>query len=187
MVPLYVIGYALVKGCIIGLLFWLPTYLHHQGLDQQKGYISSMVDVGSFVGGLIMGSLGDKYKFRALFISPFLLCSSLMMFLVAFAFKDAAWMYYLGMLVIGFGAGGTHNIVGSAIVMDLGEQVSKDAIGKISALCEGFGAIFSALSQFIIAIIPMEWIFYCFAAECIISTLVFLPMFLKDYKNLTTR
>jgi hypothetical protein len=31
-VPFYVIGYAMLKGCIYGLLFWLPTYLTNKNL-----------------------------------------------------------------------------------------------------------------------------------------------------------
>jgi OPA family glycerol-3-phosphate transporter-like MFS transporter 3 len=90
-VPFYVIGYAMLKGCIYGLLFWLPTYLSDKNLNEQKGYISSMVDTGSFIGGLIIGYLGDKYKYRAIFISPLLFCSSIVMFLTAYLLTDEAW------------------------------------------------------------------------------------------------
>ena len=119
------IGYACTKGCIYGLLFWLPTYLENKGLGSEKGYIAAMVDIGCFVGGLIVGYLGDKYKHKALFLSPLLFVSSGVMFVVSFAFKDVAWMYYIAMLLIGMMTGGPYNIIGSAITIDLGEQAGK--------------------------------------------------------------
>lgn len=90
-VPSYVIGYSMLKGCIYGLLFWLPTYLSERDLGSQNGYISSMVDTGSFVGGLLIGYLGDKLKLRALFLSPLLFFSSLVMFFSAYFLTNIAW------------------------------------------------------------------------------------------------
>ena len=79
-----------------------------------------MVDIGCFIGGLIVGYLGDRYKYKALFLSPLLLVSSLVMFVVSFALTDVAWMYYVAMLLIGIMTGGPYNIIGSAITIDLG-------------------------------------------------------------------
>jgi hypothetical protein len=44
-----------------------------------------MVDVGSFIGGMIIGYLGDYFSFRALFLSPGFFISAILMFIVAFA------------------------------------------------------------------------------------------------------
>lgn len=182
-VPYYVVGYACLKGCIYGLLFWLPTYLEHKKLDSQIGYISAMVDVGSFIGGLIVGHLGDKYGKRALFLSPCLFFSSIVMFVVSFTFTDIAWMYYVAMFVIGLVSGGPYNIIGSAITIDLGEQAGKKSVGKVSALIEGSAAIFAALSQFIISVLPFDAIFYLFSGECILAGLALLPLFLKEFSD----
>lgn len=119
-VPLYVIAYACTKGCIYGLLFWLPTYLDNKGLAEQKGYISSMVDVGSFIGGMFVGYLGDKYSYRSLFLSPLFLVASGVMFIVSFALTDVGWTYYVALLLIGLMLGGPYNIIGTAITIDIG-------------------------------------------------------------------
>ena len=142
-----------------------------------------MVDVGSFIGGLIVGYLGDKYGFRALFLSPCLFLSSILMFIVSFTFNDVAWMYYIAMLIIGLLSGGPYIIIGSAITIDLGEQAGKDQISKVSALIEGSGALFAAISQLLISALPNEGIFYLFSGECILGALVLLPLFLKDYHD----
>lgn len=81
----------MLKGCIYGLLFWLPTYLNEKDLGSQNGYISAMVDTGSFIGGLIIGYLGDKLKLRALMLSPLLLLSSVVMFCSAYFLSNIAW------------------------------------------------------------------------------------------------
>jgi predicted MFS family arabinose efflux permease len=44
-----------------------------------------MVDVGTFIGGMAVGHLGDKYSLRALFLSPCLFISAIVMFIVSFA------------------------------------------------------------------------------------------------------
>ena len=84
-----------------------------------------MVDIGSFIGGLIVGYLGDRYSYKALFLSPLLFISSAVMFIVSFTFTDIAWMYYIAMFLIGTMTGGPYNIIGSAITIDLGEQAGK--------------------------------------------------------------
>lgn len=122
-----------------------------------------MVDIGSFIGGLIVGYLGDKFELRALFLSPFLLLGACTMFLVSFTFKDIAWMYYVAMFMVGLFTGGPYNIIGSAITIDIGETVGKHNIGKVSALIEGSGAVFAAVSQLILGIISFEAIFYLFS------------------------
>lgn len=153
-VPFYVIGYACTKGCIYGLLFWLPTYLDNKGLREQKGYIASMVDLGSFIGGLIVGYLGDKYSYRALFLSPLFVFASIVMFIVSFALTDVAWTFYLTLLLIGLMLGGPYNIIGTAITIDIGEAAGKNNIAKVSALIEGSAAVFAAVSQIVISLMP---------------------------------
>lgn len=75
------------------------------------------------------------------------------MFLVSFTFTDVAWMYYVAMFMIGLFTGGPYNIIGSAITIDIGETVGKHNIGKVSALIEGSGAVFAAVSQLILGVI----------------------------------
>lgn len=41
-----------------------------------------MIDVGAFVGSIFVGFLGDKYSYRAIFLSPLLFLSSFLMFIV---------------------------------------------------------------------------------------------------------
>jgi MFS family permease len=182
-----VIGYACTKGCIYGLLFWLPTYLDDRGMASEKGYIASMVDIGTFVGGMGVGYLGDRYQYRALFLSPFLFLSAGMMFIVSYALTTVPWTYYLFMFLIGVLTGGPYNIIGTAITIDIGEQVGKKNIPSVSALIEGSAAVFAALSQIVISVIPSGVIFYLFCGECLLSAFSLLPLFLRDLKEFRSK
>jgi OPA family glycerol-3-phosphate transporter-like MFS transporter 3 len=113
-----------------------------------------MVDVGSFVGGMVIGYLGDYFSYRALFLSPGFFLSALFMVFVAYANIHESWIYYVMMFFIGIMAGGPYNIIGTAITIDIGESIGKKNTAKISALIEGSAALFAAVSQIAISFIP---------------------------------
>lgn len=123
--PLYVLGYACLKGCMYGLLFWLPYFFDNKSKDisAQKGYISAMIDIGSLIGGFGVGFLIDKYEKRTLFLFPLLLISSILMFLVSFSLTDEAYQYYIAMFMIGCCIGGPYNIIGTVIAIDIGKNI----------------------------------------------------------------
>lgn len=81
-----------------------------------------MVDVGSFIGAMLVGHLGDIYQLRALFLSPLLFLGSIVMFVVSQALSDYSLPYYFLMFLIGFFTGGPYIVIGSAIAVDLGQQ-----------------------------------------------------------------
>lgn len=141
-----------------------------------------MVDIGSFIGGVGVGYLGDIYSFRALFLTPSLLASAAVMFIVSFALTNIAWTYYLCLFMIGLMLGGPYNIIGTAIAIDLGEQAGKKNVAKVSALIEGSAAAFAATSQIIISLMPFDTIFYLFCGECFLASIALLPLFLKDIR-----
>lgn len=49
------------------------------GMNLHSGLITSMIDIGGFIGGLILGYLSDQWKNRSIFLIPFLSISGLMM------------------------------------------------------------------------------------------------------------
>lgn len=139
-----------------------------------------MIDVGSLIGGLIIGYLADRYERRAIFLCPLLLLSSIIMFIVSFALTTSPLQYYIAMFLIGFCIGGPYNIIGTLITIDIGQNLkSKNSIAKVSSLIEGSAAFFTALSMVIIPYIEYDFLFYLFSSECIIATLVLMPLFLQ--------
>lgn len=186
-VPLYVLGYSCLKGCIYGLLFWLPIFFDNKGgsIEEEKGFIASMIDIGSLIGGTAVGFLVDKFNKRALFLSPLLLLSSIIMFIVSFALTNMAWQYYIAMFLIGNCIGGPYNIIGTVIAIDIGNNIKeKGSVTKVSSLIEGSAAFFTAISMIFIPRIPFELIFYLFSAECIIATLALVPLFFQELRTI---
>ncbi len=125
-----------------------------------------MVDVGSLIGGMLVGHFGDRLQLRALFLSPLLFLGSICMFIVSNALTNNALPYYFLMFLIGNFTGGPYNVIGSAIAVDLAQQPvlkgTKRSISVISALVEGSAAIFSAVSQVLIPLISLNTMFVVF-------------------------
>ena len=87
----------------MGLLYWLPDYLQNDPqLEKQSSYIAQMFDVGTFIGGVFIGLLGDIYKKRAIFISPSILIAIVLMLMIRFLLQSDPLPYYFVVLGIGF-------------------------------------------------------------------------------------
>jgi OPA family glycerol-3-phosphate transporter-like MFS transporter 1/2 len=143
-----------------------------------------MIDIGSLIGGTFVGFLADRFNKRALFLSPLLLLSSITMFIVSYALTDQPWQYYIAMFLIGNFIGGPYNIIGTVIAIDIGNRIKeKGSVTKVSSLIEGSAALFTAIEMILIPRIDFEYIFYLFAAECIIATAVLTPPFINELKS----
>lgn len=60
-----------------------------------------MFDYGTFLGGIIIGYLGDKFKMRAVFMCPSLLIAAGLMIMIKYLLGTSALPYYL--IVFGIG------------------------------------------------------------------------------------
>lgn len=166
-VPNYVFSYACLKGCIYGLLFWLPTLFdEHEGpVSDQKGYISAMFDVGAVVGALIAGFVSDRFNVKALLLSPFLFCCAIVMFIISFALGDDPWPYYITLFMAGLFISGPYNIIGTVIAIDIGTSIKeKGSVTKISSLIEAAAALFAMVEMVVIPHLAEAVVFYVFTA-----------------------
>lgn len=98
-----------------GLLFWFPKYIYEKGMTEHSGYIPSMIDVGTFLGGIMLGHLGDKMGKRSLLLAPFVFFSCLMMVVATLFLNSNPVPYFLVILLMGIGLGGPYNIIGTVI------------------------------------------------------------------------
>lgn len=78
-----------------------------------------MNEIGTFVGGLLLGSLLDRFPFKGLFISAFLLTSSVLLFIIHYLPLGIAGPYYFFVLLTGIALGGPYSLLGGAIAIDL--------------------------------------------------------------------
>jgi OPA family glycerol-3-phosphate transporter-like MFS transporter 3 len=102
-----------LKASIYGLLFWLPKYVAEKNMTSFSGYIPSMMDCGTFTGGIVIGYLGDKFKKRSLFLTPMIFVSMSMMLLAKFVLSDEPTPYFFVIFFMGIGLGGPYNIIGT--------------------------------------------------------------------------
>jgi sugar phosphate permease len=111
----YVISYSCLKASIYGLLFWLPKYVSEKGMSGYSGYIPAMMDCGTFLGGVLVGFLGDRFGKRSLFLSPLMVLSCLMMLIAKFLLSDVPLPYFFIIFFMGLGLGGPYNIIGKEV------------------------------------------------------------------------
>mgnify|MGYP001810242909 CR=1 FL=1 len=78
-----------------------------------------MFDVGTFIGGVFIGLLGDIYKKRAIFISPSIMIAIALMLMIRFLLKSDPLPYYFVVLGIGFFQGGPYNNISGVISIEL--------------------------------------------------------------------
>ena len=178
----YAIGCACLKACVYGLYFWLPTFLSLKGeeIDEQKGYISAMMEYGSIIGAFILGFLVDRYNKRSLLLSPLLLTSSILMCLISFFVREP-WEYYVAIFILGITLIGPYNIMSTVITLDLSKSIKeKNSITKISSLIEGISVFVSAGFMIVIPHIPFHLLFYVFASECLIAVIILWSPFYEE-------
>lgn len=190
----FTISYACLKASIYGLLFWLPKYVHERGMTGHSGYIPSMVDFGTFVGGFALGYLGDRCKKQSILLPPLIFLSCLMMVIASYFLGASPTPYYFVVFLMGLGLGGPYNIIGTnrsnegtVMAMDLGSQKclsgDKKAISTVTAVVDGWGALFSALTQVLLALVPSAWIFRIFAIYTLCAGIVLVPLSIRDYRE----
>ena len=152
-------------------------------IEKEKGFISSMIDVGSLISGLTVGFLADKYQRRVIFLCPLLLLCAVTMFMISFALTDVLWTYYVMILMVGIFIGGPYNLIGTVIAIEAGHQLhDKGSVAKISSLIEGSAAFLTAVEMVAIPHIGMDYIFYLFSGETFLAFLALTPFFLEEYR-----
>lgn len=77
-----------------------------------SGYIPSMIDVGTFIGGFAIGYIGDKLKKSSILLAPSILFSCVMMIIASFFLAHSPVPYYFVIFLMGLGLGGPYNIIG---------------------------------------------------------------------------
>jgi OPA family glycerol-3-phosphate transporter-like MFS transporter 3 len=78
-----------------------------------------MFDYGTFLGGMVIGYLGDCTGYRALVILPSLIIATLLMTTMKIGLGDASLPYYFLIFGIGLFQGGPYNNISSVIAIDV--------------------------------------------------------------------
>ena len=137
-----------------------------------------MFDVGAVFGALMVGFISDRYNFKALLLSPFLLCCAIVMLIISFSLGDTPLPYYITIFLAGFFISGPYNIIGTVIAIDIGNSIKeKGSVTKVSSLIEAFAALFAMVEMIIIPHLGESVVFYVFTAEMLIAAALLIPNF----------
>lgn len=159
-----VLMYSFCFDCISGvnyaMFFWLPLYLtEHVGRTsaEANGY-DMLFNLGVIFGTLVLGVISDyctakcgdscrappMFGFLVLAIVP-----------IAMLRVDCPSVLYLSVTVFacGFLVGSVSNVLSSAVCADLGHKMPKKAVGQVSGIIDGMGAIGAALMQLLVTAI----------------------------------
>jgi sugar phosphate permease len=155
-------------------------------MKENSGYIPSMLDLGTFIGAILIGYLGDRLKKRSLFLAPFIFFSSIMMLIATLFLSNNPLPYFLVIFLIGMGLGGPYNIIGTNF-LNLGtiiaiDLASQKIISTITAVVDACGALFAAFTQLLLAHISHRWIFTLFTIYTLCAGAVLVPLTIEDYK-----
>ena len=89
------------------------------------------------------------------------------------------------MFAIGATQGVPFTLLSTVMVMDLGTQIkSRGSVTKISSLIEGIGSVGTAIQVIIVPYISFDYLFYFFSSGMLISSVVLLPLFIRDVKEI---
>lgn len=144
-----------------------------------------MFDIGAVVGSLIFGFLADYFNKKALFLSPSLLVCSIVMFLISFLLGDQVAPYYVTIFLVGFFISGPYNIIGTLMAIEIGSSLKdKAGVAKVSSLNEGLAALLTTVEMVVIPHLSSSVVFYLFAAECLLATILLVPPMLAELKSL---
>lgn len=103
------------------MLFWFPYYLEIKGIAYERAGISTAYSFFLFIGGLMAGFIGDKYKKRFFIMPPFLIMLIISLNLIEQCGSNIASLYVISSF-IGFFLGGPMNVLAGAVIIDLGRH-----------------------------------------------------------------
>lgn len=82
-----------------------------------------MSEIGTLIGGLLLGYLVDKLKLQTLLIMVFMSMSTLaMLILHIMQYSDNILSYYVLVLIAGIGLGGPFSLIGGAVAIEIASQ-----------------------------------------------------------------
>jgi OPA family glycerol-3-phosphate transporter-like MFS transporter 3 len=123
-VAVYAFSFAAIKSINYGLFMWLPYYIvEGLGESNSQGVIlASEYDIGTVVGGIVVGHVMDRMGHRCLIMVPMLIIAIPIMLSFRFISGSLFWLFYILVFILGFLIGSVANLVASLISIDVGKR-----------------------------------------------------------------
>ena len=183
----YGLAYFFLKFTVISLLLWLPLFMKEElKFDAVLiAYIASAHEVGTIIGGPLLGYISDRSYSKRAPISTIAVISG-SFFLVYLTFNHnsiSKWAFGFLLFVIGLSLGALSHIISITIPSDLGYQVRDGKIvhkiSSITGVIDGIGSLGTAIGQLVIGFTSEElgWRYGYLFVITILTVLTLLPLF----------
>lgn len=158
----YSLSYACLKLVNYSFLFWLPYYLEkaYGWNEALADKLSVWYDVGSIIGGIVIGYISDRLHTRAPIVGLMLLVSPVVLYVYSEA--SANFISNAALLTLtGIAIGGVASLISTAVSADLGRQPelsdSKEALSTVTGIIDGTGSAGAAIGQILVPLIMKEY------------------------------
>lgn len=161
------LSYACVRSLYFGLLLWLPFFLENK-FEEKVSYITAIdyFSIGTALGGITCGWLGDIFKFRPPIIAGFLICALPNLVLMYIGNQSVFWMYFIIIPMTGFFLGGALFNIPFSVAIELSQNEmmasNRDATGTIAGIINGVGNFGAGFWTFGLAYVSKNSILYVF-------------------------
>ncbi|KAF4689519.1 hypothetical protein FOZ60_001572 [Perkinsus olseni] len=143
--------------------------------------LSVFYDIGQCLGGVIAGSIVDKWARgrKSIVITSFLVLAIIPTLALSSTYRSAVPITII-IFIAGLLVGGPANLISAAVCADLGSQADAEAnvTASVSGLVDGVASIGAAMTQLAIPVLTTgsswAWLFVAFT-ECRLLKMSFLP------------
>lgn len=189
----FIISMACMKFMYYGLSLWIPFYLSHKIENKNIiGILTALLEIGTLIGTIICGWLGDLIRSRPPVISLFIILS--MPFLVALSLLgNSVWVYFFVIPAAGFFAGAPNSIISAVVPIDIAQNSKIDhfeAMATVAGVIDGAGGYGAAIGILILGNLARIGWEYVFAFMLVMGVVAFISLFrisLKGFRNFLSR
>ncbi|KAM3137181.1 hypothetical protein pb186bvf_010727 [Paramecium bursaria] len=186
-VALYAFAFGCIKAVYYIIAFWLPSYLKDQGLPN-VALITSMIEIGTIPGGILVIYAGVYWDKRASIIVPFLWLGTFVMVSINFLknLEHNFFLYIILVFLTGILVGGCYNNISGAIVIELSNMKelkgNKKSTSTVTSVVMGYGAVFAALNQLVVKYVEKKLFLYC-GAMAVIGGVLLIPLIVNEIRR----
>lgn len=131
----YMVIYACVKGVVYIFIYWMPFFLiSAKGQSNSvAAIVSSIFDIGAFVGGMMSGYVTDILGSRTAVIIAMILFSTVFTLILFDDRVTSVGACLACLLFIGMSIGGAQVLISASVALDLGDSAINKSVKRMIA------------------------------------------------------
>jgi sugar phosphate permease len=129
----YMVIYACVKGVVYIFIYWMPFFLISAKTQSNSmaALISSVFDIGAFVGGMLSGYVTDILGSRTAVIIGMILFSTVFTLVLFDDRVTSVAGCLVCLLFIGMSIGGAQVLISASVALDLGDSAINKSVKRM--------------------------------------------------------